>query len=82
LVRLGGLDFFDGDGDGDGGFGGVDTKRTVMLSPRGRMLRLLPLKVVWRDSSLDSLDEGVGAPSTAVAAVQSVRRVWAKCIFC
>jgi hypothetical protein len=55
---------------------------TVMLSPKGRMLRLLPLKVVWRASSLDSLDEKVGAPSTAEAAVQSVRRVWAKCIFC
>jgi hypothetical protein len=49
--------------------------RTVMLSPSGRMLRLLPLKVVWRVSSLE-----VGAPSTAVAAVQSVRRVWAKCM--
>jgi hypothetical protein len=51
-----------------------------MLSPNGRMLRLFPLKVVWRDSSLDSLDEKVGAPSTAEAAVQSVRRVWVKCI--
>jgi hypothetical protein len=26
---------------------------TVMLSPNGRMLRLLPLKVVWRASSLE-----------------------------
>jgi len=58
----------------------VDRLRTVMLSPRGRMLRLLPLKVVWRVSSLDSLEEEVGAPSTAEAAVQSVRRVWAKCM--
>jgi hypothetical protein len=51
---------------------------TVMLSPSGRMLRLFPLKVVWRVSSLEDV---VGAPSTAEAAVQSVRRVWAKCIF-
>ena len=52
--------------------------RTVMLSPSGRMVRLLPLKVVWRVSSLDG--EEVGAPSTAEAAVQSARRVWAKCM--
>jgi hypothetical protein len=57
----------------------VDAIRTVMLSPSGRMVRLLPLKVVWRVSSLDGGDI-VGAPSTAEAAVQSVRRVWAKCI--
>ena len=67
----------------DGMLGWVRWERlTVMLSPKGRMLRLFPLKVVWRASSLDSLDEDneVGAPSTAEAAVQSVRRVWAKCI--
>lgn len=62
----------------------VRSIRTVMLSPRGRMLRLFPLKVVWRVWSLDPSwgeeAEGVGAPSTAEAAVQSVRRVWAKCI--
>jgi len=57
---------------------GVDTIRTVMLSPSGRMVRLLPLKVVWRGSSLDG--DVVGAPSTAEAAVQSVRRAWAKCM--
>ena len=64
-------------------FVGSIGRLTVMLSPSGRMLRLFPLKVVCLASSLESFvdDNAVGAPSTAEAAVQSARRVWAICIF-
>lgn len=63
-------------------FVGSIGRLTVMLSPSGRMLRLFPLKVVCLASSLESFvdDNAVGAPSTAEAAVQSVRRVWVKCM--
>ena len=79
-------------GEVSGWFGFVDSSidrlidkmcdiRTVMLSPSGRILRLFPLKVVCLASSFEALDDAVGAPSTAEAAVQSARRVWAICIF-
>jgi hypothetical protein len=48
---------------------------TVMLSPRGRILRLLPLKEVWRVSR-----EVAGAARTAEKVVERVRRVWRRCI--
>jgi hypothetical protein len=44
---------------------------TVILSPRGRMRRFLPLRDVWRVSRV------VGAASTE-AAEQSARKVWIK----
>ena len=44
---------------------------TVILSPRGRMRRLLPLRDVWRVSRV------VGAASTE-AAEQRARKFWMK----
>jgi hypothetical protein len=44
---------------------------TVILSPRGRTRRFLPLRDVWRVS------REVGAASTE-AAEQSARKVWIK----